>query len=118
VQTFGFRIRKITGLTGVEKADARRLLSGGSGGGPGPCFTQSNAACPGLYRGRQWCNGTADGLPHQWGDDIRKGGAGPVEPGLHGSEVDAGNLGDFLVRLAFEFAEYKHLAVMYRQTTH
>lgn len=59
-----------------------------------------------------------DLLANERRDDIGESRTGAVETRLHGAEVHAGNLGDFFVRLAFEFAEHKHLAVMYRQTTH
>src|SRR5215472_7622127 len=45
-------------------------------------------------------------------DDLREGGARPVQPRLHRPEVAAGDLGDLLVRFPFELAQHEHLPVM------
>jgi hypothetical protein len=54
-------------------------------------------------------------LLESWLYDRSEGVPRSIQPALHRPEVTAGDLGDFLVRLPFQLAEYEHLAVMLRK---
>lgn len=54
-------------------------------------------------------------LADQWRDDVRKRRSSTIQARFHGAEIYTGDFGDFLVRLAFQFAQHKYLTVMRRQ---
>src|SRR2546426_11367118 len=57
-------------------------------------------------------------LLQQRRDQLSEAVPGPVEPALHGAEVAGGDLGDLLITLALELAQYEHHPVMLGQLAH
>src|SRR5277367_3743869 len=51
-------------------------------------------------------------LTQCWRYNVSERSSSPVQARLHGAQVALGDLGDLLVRFAFELAEDKHLAVV------